>query len=144
MVTVCMSCFRTKDPGKEHRANKPPPTRRDQERSKNPPRWHPSWLSNACTTRKGSESEGLVRDNLETNPTTIKSETANHVAELFSWVPLPCCSPPRHSFPIKSLTLSAQVSPWIIHFRVLKPTFGPWKGSPFLQHTYLFLVCYTH
>ena len=53
--------------GKEHRTNKPPPTGRIQERSKedttclttsqNPSRWHPSWLNKACTTRKDSESE---------------------------------------------------------------------------------------
>ena len=38
----------------------------------NPPRWNPSWLSNARTTRKDPESEWWARDNLETNPTTIK------------------------------------------------------------------------
>ena len=34
IVTTCMSCFTTGGPAKEHRANKPPPTRRVQERSK--------------------------------------------------------------------------------------------------------------
>ena len=38
----------------------------------------------------------------ETNTITIKLETASHVAEQFFWVPLPCCSPPRHPFPINS------------------------------------------
>ena len=87
--------------------------------SQNPPRWHPSWLSNACTTREGSESESLVRDNPETNPITIKPKTASRVTEQFSWVPLPYCSPPGCPFPIKSLALSAHVSPQTIHFRVL-------------------------
>ena len=34
-----------------------------------------------CTARKDPESERLARDNLETNPITIKSETLSHVAE---------------------------------------------------------------
>ena len=128
--------------GKEHGTNKPPPTGRIWERSKgdttcpttsqNPPRWHPSWLSNACTTRKDSESEWLAKDNPETNPTTIKPKTVSHVAEQFSWVPLPSCSPPRHPFPIKPLALSAHVSPWTIHFWVWdkSPLWGPGRGPP--------------
>ena len=77
-----------------------------------------------------SESEWLAKDNPETNPITIKPKTASHVAELFSWVPLPCCSPPGCPFPIKSLALSAHVSPWTIHFRVLdkSPVPGPGRG----------------
>ena len=59
--------FTTGGPGKEQGTNKPPPTRRVRERSigdttclttsQNPSCWHPSWLSDACTTRKDSESE---------------------------------------------------------------------------------------
>ena len=139
-----MSCFRTGGPGKEQGTNKPPPTRRAQEMSKgdttcttssqNPSFWHPSWLNKACTTRKDSESEWLAEGNPETNPITIKPETASHVAEQLSWVPLPSCSPPGRPSPIKPLALSARVSPWTIHFWVLdKSRFGPWKGSPFLQ-----------
>ena len=73
LVTICMSCFTTGGPGKEHRTNTPPPTGRVRERSKgdttcpntsqNPPLWHPSWLNKACTTRKDSESEWLAKDN---------------------------------------------------------------------------------
>ena len=61
-MTIRVSCFTTEGPGKEHRTNKPPSIRRAQERpkgdttcpttSQNPPCWHPSWLSNACATRK--------------------------------------------------------------------------------------------
>ena len=139
-----MSC-----PGKEHGTNKPPPTRGDRERSKgdttcptisqNPSRWHPSWLNKACTTRKDSESEWLAKDNPETNPITIKPETASHMAEQFSWVPLPYCSPPGCPFLIKSLALSAHVSPQTIHFWMLdKSHLGPgrdplpttWKRFP--------------
>ena len=91
------------------------------------PLWYPSWLNKACTTRKDSESEWLAKDNPETKPITVKPETASHVTELLSWVPLPSCSPPGHPFPIKSLALSAHVSPWTIHFRVLdkSPVSGP-------------------
>ena len=121
--------------------------------SQNPSLWHPSWLNKACTTRKDSESEWLAKDNPETNPISVKPKSVSHVAEQFSWVPLPYCSPPRCPYPIKSLALSAHVSPQKIHFWTLlefrlnsvrqEPAFGPWKGSPFLQQkeslTFIFL-----
>ena len=75
-----------------------------------------TWLNKACITRKDTEPEWLAKDNPETNPITIKLETASHVAELVSWVPLPYCSPPGCPFPIKSLALSAHVSPQTTHF----------------------------
>ena len=137
-----MSCFTTGGPGKEHGTNKPSPTGRVRERSKgdtmclttsqNPSHWHPSWLSDAYTTRKDSESELLAKDNPETNPINIKPETVSHMAEQSSWVPLPCCSLPRHPFLIKSLALSAHVSPWTVHFWVLdkSPLSGPGRGHP--------------
>ena len=100
--------------------------------SQNPSHWHLSWLNKACTTRKDSESEWLAKDNPDINPITIKPETASHVAELFSWVPLPYCSPPGHPFPIKPLALSAHVSPRTIHFRVFdkSPVLGTGRGPP--------------
>ena len=73
--------------------------------SQNPPHWDSSWLSNECTSRKDPESEWLTRDNLETNPITINSETVSHLAEQFSWLPLPSCFQPGLPFPIKSLAL---------------------------------------
>ena len=110
----------TGDPGKEYGTNKPPPTTRVQERSKgdiacpstshNPSRQHPSWPSGACATRKDAGLEWLAKDHPETNPITIKSETASHAAEQFSWVPVPYCSPPGCPFPVKCLALSARVS----------------------------------
>ena len=77
-----------------------------------------------------SEPEGLAKDNPEINPIIIKPKRARYVAELFSWVPLPYWSPPRCPFPTKSLALSAHVSPWTIHFRVLdkSPVSGPGRG----------------
>ena len=136
----CVNYFMTEGPGKEHGTHKPPPTARVGERSKgdttwpstsqNPPRWPPSWLSNACATRKDPESEGLARDNPESNPITINPGTASHVAEQFSWAPSPSCSPPGGPFPKKSLALSAHVSPRTVHFRVLdkSPISGPGRG----------------
>ena len=54
----------------------------------------------------------------------------SHAAEQFSWVSLPCCSPPGGPFPIKSLALSAHMSPQTIHFQVLgkSPVLGPGRG----------------
>ena len=71
-VTIHMSYFVTGGPDKEHRTNRPPPIRRMWERSKGHatcpltfqnPRWHSSWLSNACASRKDSASAWLARDN---------------------------------------------------------------------------------
>ena len=150
-VTICMSCFMTGDPDKEYGTNKPPPTWRVWERSKgdtacpstsqNPSRLHPSWLSDACATRKDSEFEWLSKDHPETNPITIKPKTVSHAAEQFSWVPLPSCSPPGCPFPIKSLALLARVSSDNSFLSVRQePSFGPWKGSPFLQHSWASMV----
>ena len=142
LVTICRSSFMTGGPGKEHGTNKLPPTGRVLERSKgdttcpttfqSPSCWHPSWLNQARTTRKDSELDGLTKDNRETNPITMKPETVSHVTELFSWVPLPYCSPPGHPFPIKSLALSAHVSPGTIHLWMLdkSPVSGPGSGPP--------------
>ena len=50
----------------------------------------------------------------------------------FSWVPSPYCSPPGCPFPVKSLALSAHVSPQTIHFQVLdkSPVLGHGRGPP--------------
>ena len=141
VVTVGTRCFRTGGPGKEHGTNKPPPTGRVWETSKRDttcpttsqnPCWHPSWLNKVSTTRKDSESEWLAKDNPGTNPIVIKPKNVSHVADLFSWVPLPYCSPPGCPFPIKSLALLAHVSPWTIHFWVLdkSPVLGPGRDPP--------------
>ena len=138
-----MSCFTTGGPDKDHRTNKPPPTGRVEERSKwdttcpttsqNSSFWHSSWLNTALTPLgRTLESEWSAKDNPETNPIPIKPETASHVTEQFSWVPLPGCSLPGCPFPIKSLALSAHVSPRTIHFWVLdkSPVSGPGRGPP--------------
>ena len=128
IVTICMNCFMTGGPGKNmelinhHQLEEFEKGQKETPRlptSLNHSHWQPSWLSNECTTRKDSESEWLVRDNLEINPITIKLKTGRHVAEQFSWVPLPYCSPPEHPLPVKSLAFSTHVSPQTIHFWVL-------------------------
>ena len=84
------------------------------------------------TTKK--DSEWFVKDNWETNPINIKPETASHVAEQFSWVPLPCCSLPGCPFPIKSLALSASVSLDNSFLNVRQePSLGAMERAPFLQ-----------
>ena len=101
IVTMCVSYFTTGGPGKEDRTNMPPLTRSTWEKSKgdvtsqNPPRWHTSRLSSACTTRKDPESRVIgqrQRIGLETNSVTIKPEITSHMAKQF-WVPLPSCFP---------------------------------------------------
>ena len=54
------------------------------------------------------------------------------MAEQFSLVPLPYCSPRGWAFPIKSLALSAHVSPRTVHFQVLDKSSvsGPGRGPP--------------
>ena len=103
----------------------PPPSRR-----------YPSWLSNACPTRKDPESEWLTKDNRGTNSITIKPETASHMAEQFSWVPTPSCSLPGLPLPNKvSCFVSTCVSSDNLCQNIRQePTLRPWKRSPFLQH----------
>ena len=64
----------------------------------------------------------------------------SHVAGQFSSLPLPYCSPPGCPFPIKSLALSAHVSPQTIHFQVLdkSPVLGPGRGLPSCNTVILF------
>ena len=145
IVTICMSCFRTGRPGKKQGTNKPPPTRRVRERSKGdttclttsqkPSLWHPSWPNKACTTRKDSQSEWLAKDNLETNPITIKPETASHVTEQFSWLLLPYCNPP---FPNNISCFVSTCVSWDNSFPRVRqePSFRPWKGSPYLHQNH--------
>ena len=86
-VTIHVIYFMTGDPGKAHRTNKPPPPEelwKGQKEmmphvlltSQNLPRWNSFWLSNAWATQKNPESEWLARNNPETNPITVKPETA--------------------------------------------------------------------
>ena len=73
----------------------------------------------------------MAKDNPETNPINIKPETVSNIAEQFSWVPLPWCSPPRCLLPIKSLALSAHISA-VNYFPSVRqePTLGALEGAP--------------
>ena len=104
---------------------------------------HMESMCDTCVTRKDLESEWLARDNSETNWITIKPQTVNHVAEQFFRVPLPSCSPPGCPLPIKSLALSARLSPRKIHFRVLEqsPLSGSGRGPPSCNSTN-YCCCY--
>lgn len=78
----------------------------------------------ACTTRTDSESEWLARDNLETNPLTIKPDTEQHGREDL-WVLSPSYSLPEHSFPIKAPALSTWVSLDNSFLSAVSPLSGP-------------------
>ena len=132
IATTAMSSLRTGGPGKERRIDKLPPTGRIRERAKGERRCPSTGPTKSRNPSRGihlgrvmhapprilkdPESERLARDNPETHPITIKPETTSHGAEQFSGVPSPSCSPPGRPFPIKSLALSARVSPRTIHF----------------------------
>ena len=86
-----------------------------------------------------AQSCPTLRDPMDCSPPGSSAheifQTESHAAELFSWVPLPYCSPPGCPFPIKSPALSAHVSPRTIHFQVLdkSPVSGFGMCPPFLQ-----------
>ena len=92
---------------------------------------HLGWVMCAPPGRT-LESEQLAKDHPETNPIIIKPKTASHMADQYYWFPLPYFSLPMCPFPIKSLALSAHVSPQTIHFQVLdkSPLSGPERGPP--------------
>ena len=135
--TICRSPFTTGGSGKEHGTNKSPPKRRVQERSEGDtmcpttsqnPRWHPPWLSDACATRKDSESESLAKYNPETNNNTLdcKPQGRAVLPGSFNTPALPGCP-----FPVKALALSAHVSPQTIRFLALDKThFWALEGVP--------------
>ena len=97
-------------------------------------------------------TQWLAKDNPETNPINIKSETMSHIAEQFSWVPLPCCSLPGCPLPIKSLALWTHVSLdnsfpsvrqeptlWALEGALLPTTSGPTQFKPMLWKDQLYL-----
>ena len=127
IVTICMSCFMTGGSGKEHRTNKTPLTGRVRERSKgdttcltisqNPSHWHPCWRNKACPTRKDSESVcgRAVLLGLLTLLLSTRVPFPNKISCFVS-----TCVSSDNSFPSVRQ----------------EPSFGPWKGSPFLYHNY--------
>ena len=133
-----MSCFTTGSPGKEHRTNKPPPTRRVQKETPHvrPPSRillagiHLGWTRRVPPGRALSQNDWLkTTRKLIPSHKTRDRESCGRAVLL---VPLPYCSQPRCPFPIKSLALSAHVSPQTIHLWVSdkSPVLGPGKGPP--------------
>ena len=143
IVTICMSCFRTGGPGKEHRTNKPPPTRRVRERSKgdtmcpttsqNPSLWHPSLLNKrAPPARTLSQCDWLkTTRKLIPSPWNRDCEPHGRAAPLGS---LTLLLSARAPFPDKIFCfVSTCVSSDNSFLSVRRePSFWPWKGSPFL------------
>ena len=97
-----------------------------------------------CTTRRDPESDQIwvkqddwPETTWKLTPFTIKPETASHVAEHLSFVPLFYCSLAGLPFPTKSSALSVCVSPGTIHFQVLdkSPLLGPGRVPPSCNST---------
>ena len=137
IVTICMCCFTTGGPGKEHRTNKPPPTGRVQDRSKgditcpttsqNPFLQHPSLLNKAYTPRKDSESEWLAKDNPETNPITINLRLwAVLLGSLTLLLSTQVPFPNKVSCFVSTCVSLDNSLPSVRQ----EPSFGPWKGPP--------------
>ena len=80
--------------------------------------------------QEGPRVKMTAKDKPETYLITIKPKTVGLVAEQFSRVLLPSCSPPRRPSPVTSLALSVWVSPWTINFQVLdkSPLSGLGRG----------------
>ena len=134
----------TGGPGKEHRTNQPPSTRRVQERSKGDtacpttsqnPFWHPSWLNKVWTTRKDSESKEevklLSRVRLFVTPWTVayQSPLSMGYSRQEYWSELPFPSPgdlpdpgiePR--YPALQADSLTSESPGMSHSYTLQPS----------------------
>ena len=135
-------------PGKEHGTNKTPSNRRIWKRSKGDRRCPSigptnlsesslkSTLAEQCVTRGRTLSQNdWLEANLRTNLITIKPKAVSHMAEQFSWFPLPSCSLPGHSLPNKVsgfITMCVSLDKSFLSPRQ-EPSLRSWKGSSFLQ-----------
>ena len=93
---------------------------------------NPFWLSNACATRKGPESEWLAKDNPDANPThkTRDCRPRGRAVLLGSLTLLFSAWVPRLSK--ISCKVSGCMPPWTIHFQVsdTSPLSGSGRGPP--------------
>ena len=133
-----MSCFRTGSPGKEHGTNKPPPTRRVQERSKEtlhvqpPPRIllsgiHLGWTRHAPPGRILSQNDWLkTTQKLDCEPRGRAVLLGSLTLLLSTQVPFPS----KISCFVNTCVSSDNSFPSVRQ----ESNSGPWKGSPFLQH----------
>ena len=94
-----------------------------------------SFLSERCTCHQEGPWIRLWAKQDDWPETTQKSthyhktEITSHVAEQFSWVPLPCCSPPWCPFSIKSLALCVSTENSFLSARQ-EATLGSGRGPP--------------
>ena len=150
VVTICMSCFMTGDPGKEHGTNKPPPTGRVRERSERKHRvsvHFPESLSLApiLAERCVHHQEGLwIRRTGQRPPGNEshhhKTQDCEPVAEqspAFPYPPAlyPGALPNKISGFVSTCVSSDNSFPSVRQ----EPSFGPWKGSPFLQQKHFYI-----
>ena len=97
----------------------------------NPSCWHPSWLSNACTSRRTPSQTGRRTQKLAPSPENPSLRAAWQSGLLGSLILLP----PGCPFPVVSCLVSVYVSSENSFLSVRQePTLGPGRGSPFLQH----------
>ena len=95
------------------------------------------------------QPRGLAKDNPETNPYSHKTWDCQPRGRAVLLGSLNLMLSATVPFPIKSLALSAHVSPWTIHFWVLDKSLfsGPGRGLPFcntitsLQTLFKFSMC---
>ena len=138
IVTICVSYFITGRPGEELRTNKSPPMGKVKRRShvsNHLP--ESSSLASILAEQRVHHQEGpWVRMIGQRQPGNQshhhKTRDCEPRGTAVPWDPLLFCSPPRSPFPIKSLALSACMSPQTIHLHVLdkSPLLGPGRGPP--------------
>ena len=141
MVTICVSYFTTRSPGKEYGTHMPPPTRKIWERLEEtpcvllPPRILLAgillgWAMHVPLDRTLSQINWpKITQKLTLSPSSPRLWAIWKSSPPGSPHPH---SPPGHPFTIKSLALSARVPPPTICFWVLdkSPLWGPGRGSP--------------
>ena len=135
----------TGGPSKEHGTNKTPSNRRIWKRStgdRRCPSIGPTNLSESslkstlaeqCVTpgRTLSQNDWLEA-NLRTNLITVKPKAVSHMAEQFSWFPLPCCSLPKCLSPSCFVSTCVSSANSFLSVRQ-EPILGLWKEFSFLQ-----------
>ena len=109
-------------------------------------RWTWVWASfgNWWRTGKPGVLQSMGSQKVRHNWVTELNWTESHVAKQSSWVPLPSCSSPMFPFPIKSLALSARVSPQTIYFEGLdkSPLLGPGRDLPSCNNLFIWIIWY--
>ena len=148
MITTCISCLTTRGPGKEHNAvaeNWPAEFEKGPKGGRRLRSTYPinlaetsvlkSILAERCAYHQDTPwvrpNMGQTRDNLETNPITVKPKTVSHMATQFFWVPLINFSSPQASVPNKVFCFVSMCGSLDNSFPSVRqePLLGP--GKPF-------------